>query len=70
MRGEPMTEQKNDRLLMLAEVAEIVAIPSDQIEKLCRAGKFPKPVRISRRFFRWYESEVLSFLQQCPRGME
>lgn len=67
---KPAIVQRSDRLLLLAEVAELTTLPPDAIEKLCRKNQFPQPLRFSRRYYRWREREVIEFLANAPRGLE
>lgn len=64
------TKQQTDRLLILAEVSRVTTLPANEIQRLCRKNEFPQPIRLSRRYYRWRESEVQAFLDSAPRGLE
>lgn len=55
---------KNMRLLRLAAVQERTGLGRDSVYRLAKAGKFPRPVKISERASGWLESEVDAFIEQ------
>ena len=56
-----------DRLLRLPEVEDATGIKKSSIYALARAGKFPAPVRITRRLSVWPESAVLNWVNERIR---
>jgi prophage regulatory protein len=47
-----------DRLMKVGEVAAKVALHEATVFELVSRGKFPAPIRLSRRASRWSETEV------------
>ena len=57
-----------DRLLRLPQVEDAAGIKKSTVYALVREGKFPAPVRITRRLSVWPESAVLAWVQTQIRG--
>jgi predicted DNA-binding transcriptional regulator AlpA len=53
---------KNDRLLCLREVLDIVRISKATLYREMSAGRFPLPVKLFGSRVCWLESEVLGFV--------
>lgn len=53
----------HDRLLRLPQVEDATGIKKSTVYALVREGKFPPPVRITRRLSAWPESAVLAWVQ-------
>ena len=60
---EKQEAPRPDRLLVVAEVAQILAVSTRQVWKLVAAGDFVQPLRLGRST-RWRSSEVQAFLAQ------
>ena len=53
-----MTEQNQTRFLRLPEVTRITGLQRDSVYRLAKAGRFPRPVKLSERASGWVLSEV------------
>ncbi|MGH8290608.1 MAG: helix-turn-helix transcriptional regulator [Steroidobacteraceae bacterium] len=53
------------RMLRLRQVEELSGLSRDSIYRLGKAGKFPRPVKVSERASRWSEAEVVAWREQC-----
>ena len=54
---------RRDRLLRLEEVEGIAGIKKTTIAVLEKRGDFPARIPITQRAVRWYESDVLQWVQ-------
>ena len=52
-----------DRLIRLPDVEGATGCKKSTIYELMKAGRFPKPVRLSARHVVWPESAVLQWVQ-------
>lgn len=52
-----------DRLIRLPDVEGATGCKKSTIYELMKAGRFPKPVRLSARHVAWQESAVLQWVQ-------
>ena len=52
-----------DRLIRLPDVEGATGCKKSTIYELMKAGRFPKPVRLSARHVAWPESPVLQWVQ-------
>ena len=52
-----------DRLIRLPDVEGATGCKKSTIYELMKAGRFPKPVRLSARHVAWSESAVLQWVQ-------
>ena len=52
-----------DRLIRLPDVEGATGVKKSTIYELMKAGRFPKPVRLSARHVAWPESAVLQWVQ-------
>lgn len=52
------------RMLRLRQVEELSGLSRDSIYRLGRAGKFPRPVKVSERASRWDEAAILVWREQ------
>ena len=55
-------------LLTLAQVRELVPLTTSTLYRLMRQNRFPTPLKIGWRNVRWKRSEVLAWLDNCPRA--
>ena len=62
--------KRNDRLLRLEEVLQIVGVSKSTLYDMIERLKFPRQVRICRRSSGWWESEVYAWLDSRPRGTD
>jgi len=51
------------RLLSKRQLREVVLYSPQHVDRLERAGKFPKRVRLGQNRVGWLESEVIDWLQ-------
>ena len=58
----------DDRLLRRQEVERITGLGRSTIYAQMRHGNFPVPIRIGPRAVRWKLSELLAYLESCPRA--
>lgn len=56
--------QKVERLLRLPQVLELIPISKSTLWNWTKQGKFPAPVRLSRRTTCWKESDVQKFIEE------
>lgn len=54
----------DDRLLRRDEIAALVGLADTATKSLVRSADFPTPVRVNRRVVRWWNSEVLAWLER------
>ncbi len=52
------------RLLRLKQVKEITLLSTATIYRLMKLDKFPKQIKLSERTSRWFEMEILEFINQ------
>lgn len=52
-----------DRLITLAELAQLVGLKTSATKALVRRAGFPPAVRLSQRTPRWWYSEVVGWLE-------
>ena len=52
-----------DRLLNRAAVREMTSISGSQIDRLEKAGKFPKRIALTERRVAWIASEIATWVQ-------
>lgn len=52
------------RMLRLRQVEELAGLSRDSIYRLGRAGKFPRPIKVSERASRWNEAEIMAWREQ------
>jgi prophage regulatory protein len=57
---ERCSSRKN---LRLPEVQAKVGLGRDSVYRLARAGKFPKPIKVSERCGGWFEDELDAYLE-------
>lgn len=57
-----------NELLTCKQVLEIVPLTTSTLYRLMRQNRFPTPLKIGRRNVRWKRSEVLAWLDNCPRA--
>ena len=57
-----------DRLLLWPEVERIVRFSRMHVGRLEKAGKFPRRVQRSENSVGWWESEILAWAHNRPRG--
>jgi len=63
-KGKEVKEMQSDRLLRLRQVLELVPISKSTLWNWTRQGKFPAPVRLSRRTTCWKLSDVQRFIEK------
>ena len=56
------------RLIKIADVRALVGASKSTIYSLIKRDGFPKPIRLGSRAVRWYESEIVAWLDARPRG--
>lgn len=56
------------QLLRMSEVIRITGLSRTTINDLVAAGVFPRPIRVGARAVRWFEHEVLAYINSRPRG--
>jgi excisionase family DNA binding protein len=55
--------QMKSELMTLQELADLFRVSRQTILNWQEAGRFPSPIRISRRYVRWLRSDVRQFLE-------
>ena len=62
-----MPDQTATAMMKLDDVAEFLDCSSRQVHKLARAGRIPKPIRITKRMVRWDREVLLQWKADgCP----
>jgi prophage regulatory protein len=56
-------------IIRLKEVREITGISTTSIWRLERMDQFPRRVRLGHHSVGWYRDEVVSWVQNRPRGL-
>ena len=56
------------KLLSLRHVMAMTEMSKSSIYAERAAGRFPTPVRVSARGVRWFESEVVAYINSRPRA--
>lgn len=62
-----MLKVKEDRLLRLNQVLELIPVSKSTWWTWCASGKAPKPVKLGERTTCWRLSEVMSLIE--PAGV-
>jgi prophage regulatory protein len=58
----------NQALLRIDQVMALVGRRRTSLWRMCKLGRFPKPVQLSVRSVAWRASEVEEWLQNLPRA--
>ena len=56
------------RMLDCRAVRALVGASKSTIYSLIKRDGFPKPIRLGSRAVRWYEAEIVAWLDARPRG--
>ena len=56
------------RLLDRHEVEGIVKMPRSTLYQAIAEGTFPKPIRVGKRSVRWFEDEIVAWIESRKRG--
>jgi prophage regulatory protein len=74
---DPITTPKLDpaqpslgRLIGLPEVIRTVGVCKSSIYAMIRRGEFPKPVKPRPRCSRWFEQEVVDWIEVCKSARD
>jgi len=51
-------------LLNPRETEELTGLDRDQFKRMARCGKFPPPIKLSSRIYRWDMDEVIAWLNE------
>ena len=54
-------------LLTRKEVSALVGLSNTMLYKLIGEGRFPRPLKISRRAVRWKRDEIMAYIENLPR---
>jgi len=65
--SKPSGEDRLDRLLRLPEVLNLLSISRSTWYAGIKDGRYPKPIRISRRTARWHGSVIQNLQETSPR---
>ena len=55
-------------LLTRREVESVVKLSRASIYNLMRKDKFPLPLKVGPQAVRWKQSEIIQWLEACPRA--
>lgn len=62
-------ETKNKRRLRnRQEVERMVKMPRSTLYDRIKDGTFPKPIRVGKRSVRWFEDEILEWMETRARA--
>ncbi|MCY4634650.1 MAG: AlpA family phage regulatory protein [Acidobacteria bacterium] len=56
------------KLLNRHDVEGIVKMPRSTLYQAINEGDFPKPIRIGKRSVRWFEDEIVAWMEGRERG--
>ena len=66
-----MEKNQRDKFIPFKVVSEITGIKTlNTIKAKVARDEFPKPVYLSGKCVRWWESEVIAWAKQLPRSFE
>jgi len=54
-----------NKIIKLQDVKKLTTLSSSSIYRLASKGRFPRPIKLSKRSSGWIEKEVLDYLDQC-----
>lgn len=57
-----------DKVIRVSRVLEQTGMSRSTIDRLEKAGQFPKRVQITRRAIGWYEDEVLTWVDNLKKN--
>lgn len=63
-----METPRERRLLNRQGVEDITQIPRSTLYDRMADGTFPKPIRVGKRSVRWFEDEILEWMEGRERG--
>lgn len=65
--GVPAVPDIESELLRKRESAKLTGLTERTLDKLRDAGRFPKPIALSKRTLRWRRSDLLTWISNgCP----
>ena len=66
-----MTQQAatQPRFIRKPAVSELVGVSAQTLWRWSKAGKFPKPIRLTERVTVWAEQDVLAWLDAKTKGV-
>ena len=59
-----------DRMIRIREVEQVTGLSHTTIYRMIGRGDFPAPIMVGKRAARWKLSEVMAYVDGCPRGAE
>ena len=68
MAADTTTETTSRRLLFFNEVTQIVGFDRFQINRMERAGRFPRRRQVSANRVAWLSDEIEDWLNNLPTG--
>ncbi len=57
---------ERERLIRLPEVLMLTGLSRSTLYRKVKEGRFPAPVSLGPRSVAWRESEVLTWIRNCP----
>jgi predicted DNA-binding transcriptional regulator AlpA len=70
MHKSKQTPPETDRLLRLPQVLEILPVSKSHFWEGVREGRYPPPVKLSKRVTCWRESAIIALLNSLDGGMK
>ena len=59
-----------NKIIKLQDVKKLTTLSSSSVYRLASKGRFPRPIKLSKRSSGWIEQEVLDYLDQCINQRE
>jgi prophage regulatory protein len=60
----------SSKLLRISEVCEWLNVSKSTIYKWVKEERFPQPIILGDHASRWLESDLIAWLEECPRGVQ
>ena len=67
LRGEPLSNFPDERLLTIGQVAHLIGVSRMTIRRWWAAGQFPEPIKVGGRLIRWTPESVTGWVDQRPK---
>ena len=60
-------QSEKTTLLSSREVMQILGVGRTTLWSMCKTGRFPRPLELSRTNIRWRNDEVMNWIDNQPR---
>jgi prophage regulatory protein len=55
-------------IIRKSQLKTVTGLSPRQVDRLEKAGKFPKRLQLGQRAVGWHENEIIAWLEERPRG--